>query len=152
MLFAEVTASQWILPAALLVLLVVMMIFPMIRNKKQVKQYQEMQNSLKAGDKVQTIGGIIGRIISIKDKNGVKTVILESGDKKNKTVIEIDANAIAGPITLSNQQTVNATETVVNEEDETETDNSSETNDELLDKIEKPSEADAKKSKKSKNK
>ena len=72
--------------------------FASVNQKKRAKAYQEMQERLRAGDKVQTIGGIVGRISRIKEANGIKTVLIETGDKTNKAVIEFDINAIAGVV------------------------------------------------------
>lgn len=116
----------------LVVMIVVMMVLPSVTRKKQLAAYNEMQSRLKAGDKVQTIGGIVGRIVRIKEANGTKTIFIESGDKSNKTVLEFDANAIAGvvegtiPATTTNEleKEVLAEEEVnvgFDEESETET-------------------------------
>ena len=64
------------------ILLYVVMIGGMIAifffmNRKQKKQDQEtanMRNSLRVGDEVTTIGGIVGRIVSIKED----TVVIET--------------------------------------------------------------------------
>lgn len=63
----------------MLVVLFVVMYFFMIRpQKKQEKEINNMRNGLQIGDEITTIGGIIGKIISIKDE----TVLIEtSGDK-----------------------------------------------------------------------
>lgn len=37
-------------------------------QKKQEKQVNDMRNSLKVGDEITTIGGVIGRIVSIKEE------------------------------------------------------------------------------------
>lgn len=56
----------------MLVLVVVVFYFFGIRpQRKQEKQANEMRNSLKVGDEVTTIGGIIGKIVSIKDETCV---------------------------------------------------------------------------------
>ena len=48
--------------------LFLIMYFFMIRpQKKQEKQTAEMRNSLMVGDEICTIGGVIGRVYSIKD-------------------------------------------------------------------------------------
>ena len=63
----------------MLVLLVVVFYFFMIRpeNKKK-KEATEMRNSLKVGDNITTIGGVIGDIVSIKEES---IVIETSADK-----------------------------------------------------------------------
>ena len=57
-------ASLW-LP---LILMLAVMYFLMIRpeNKKK-KQAEEMRNSLKKGDQITTIGGIVGKIVQVMD-------------------------------------------------------------------------------------
>ena len=97
LLAAENTSSIiWLI--LLIGMVVVMLVLPSVSQKKRVKAYQEMQDRLRAGDKVQTIGGIVGKINKIKETNGVKTVFIETGDKNNKVVIEFDMNAIAGVV------------------------------------------------------
>lgn len=55
-----------------LVLIVAVFYFVGIRpQKKQEKQNNEMRNALTVGDEVTTIGGIIGKVVSIKDETCV---------------------------------------------------------------------------------
>ena len=55
--------------------LVLVFYFFVIRpQKKQEKQDAEMRDSLAVGDEVTTIGGIIGKVVSIKDE----TFVLET--------------------------------------------------------------------------
>ena len=49
-------------------------------QKKQEKQVNEMRNQLMVGDEITTIGGIIGKIVSIKDE----TVLIETSNERNK--------------------------------------------------------------------
>lgn len=73
----------------MVVLLFVALYFFMIRpQKKQEKKDAEMRSALAIGDEVTTIGGIIGKVISIKDE----TFVLES--TKDKTKIRFLKNAI----------------------------------------------------------
>ena len=59
----------------MLVALFAIMYFLLIRpQKKQEKQAAEMRNSLMVGDEITTIGGIIGKVVSIKDE----TFVLET--------------------------------------------------------------------------
>ncbi|MBP3631076.1 MAG: preprotein translocase subunit YajC [Clostridia bacterium] len=91
--------SSIIMLVVLGVLIILMLVLPTINQNKRVKAYQEMQSNLKAGDKVQTVGGIIGRIVRINEKDGMKTFVLETGDKSNKMYIEFNLDAIAGVVT-----------------------------------------------------
>jgi preprotein translocase subunit YajC len=57
----------------------VLMYFMMIRpQKKQEKKDAEMRNALAVGDEVTTIGGIIGKVVSIKEE----TFVLETTKEK----------------------------------------------------------------------
>ena len=61
--------------------------FLLIRpNAKKRKQEDEMRRSLKVGDEVTTIGGIVGRIVSIKD--GADTFVIETGVDRSKIKIK----------------------------------------------------------------
>jgi len=65
--------------------------FLLIRpQKKREKETKEMLASLKVGDKVASIGGIIGEIVKIKDD----TVTIETGADKVK--IKLERAAIRG--------------------------------------------------------
>ena len=74
----------------LIILMVVMMYFMMIRpQSQQRKRLAKLLESLKSGDKVVTTSGIVGVIISVKDR----TVSLRSADAKmevtKSSVVEI---------------------------------------------------------------
>ena len=61
--------------------LLAIMYFFMIRpQKKQEKQVNEMRDNLQVGDEITTIGGIIGKIVSIKEE----TILVETGRDKVK--------------------------------------------------------------------
>ncbi len=55
--------------------------FFMIRpQKKQEKETNAMRNGLQVGDEITTIGGIIGKIVSIKEE----TIMIETGHDRTK--------------------------------------------------------------------
>lgn len=55
--------------------------FVMIRpNQKRKKQEEEMKKSLTIGDEVTTIGGIVGRVVSIKEDSD--TLVIETASEK----------------------------------------------------------------------
>ena len=63
-----------------LILLMVVFYFVLIRpQQKKAKQHTELLKTVKAGDKVVTSGGIIGVVLSVKDKGGVT---IRSADAK----------------------------------------------------------------------
>ena len=86
------TPAQQLLgsPIILIVLMIVMMYFIMIRPQSQrAKQQAKLIESLKPGDKVVTTSGIVGVVVTVKDK----TVSLRSADAKmemtKSSVVEI---------------------------------------------------------------
>ena len=61
--------------------LLVVMYFVMIRpQKKQEQQQNNMRNNLAVGDEITTIGGIIGKIVSIKEE----TCVIETSHERTK--------------------------------------------------------------------
>ena len=65
------------------------MYFLMIRpQKKQEKAQNDMRNNLQVGDEITTIGGIIGKIVSIKEE----TLVLETS--RDGTKIRILKSAV----------------------------------------------------------
>ena len=65
----------------MLVGLLVVMYFVMIRpQKKQEKEQNDMRNNLAVGDEITTIGGIIGKIVSIKEE----TCVIETSHERSK--------------------------------------------------------------------
>ena len=52
----------------MMVLLFAVMYFVMIRpQKKKQKEEQQMRDSIEVGDEITTIGGIVGRVVTVKD-------------------------------------------------------------------------------------
>ena len=73
--------GQIIMTIVMVVLVGVFFYFFMIRpQKKQEKEVNEMRNSLSVGDEITTIGGIIGKVISIRDE----TVLIETSHDRTK--------------------------------------------------------------------
>jgi preprotein translocase subunit YajC len=55
--------------------------FFMIRpQKKQEKEINDMRNNLSVGDEITTIGGIIGKVVSIKEE----TLVLETSHDRTR--------------------------------------------------------------------
>ena len=78
-----------LLSIGLIVVMFVALYFFMIRpQKKQEKQIKDMRDSLQVGDEITTIGGIIGRIVSIKEE----TLVLETS--RDGTKIRILRSAV----------------------------------------------------------
>ena len=72
--------GTWITMIVLLVVMGAMFFFTSRSNKKQEKQAQDMRDSLSVGDEITTIGGIIGKIVSIKEE----TLVLETSHDRTR--------------------------------------------------------------------
>ena len=72
--------TTWIPMGLLLVVMIAMFFFTSRSNKKQEKEAQNMRDSLQVGDEITTIGGIIGKIVSIKEE----TLVLETSHDRTR--------------------------------------------------------------------
>ena len=73
-----------------LVLMLLVFYFLLIRpEKKRAKKEKEMRENLQVADEVVTIGGIIGRVLSIQEE----TIVVETGSDRNR--IRVLKTAIA---------------------------------------------------------
>ena len=78
-----------LLPIIMLVGMFVAMYFLTIRpQKKAEKEANDMRNNLEVGDEITTVGGIIGRVVSIKEE----TCVIETS--RDGTKIRILKTAI----------------------------------------------------------
>ncbi len=75
--------NSWMTLVLLLGMLAVFYFFIIRPQKKQDKQIAEMRDSLSVGDDVITIGGIVGRVIIIKDDK----LMIETGNDKTKLTV-----------------------------------------------------------------
>ena len=81
MLFSSGSAGGSLLMFIPLILIFVAMYFFMIRpQKKQEKEANRMRDELTVGDEITTIGGIIGKIVSIKEE----TLVLETSHDRTR--------------------------------------------------------------------
>lgn len=73
----------------MIVAMIALFYFFMYRpQKKQEKETKSMRDNLQVGDEITTIGGIIGKIVSIKEE----TLLLETG--RDKVRIRILKSAV----------------------------------------------------------
>ena len=66
--------------ALLAVMFVAFYFFGIRPQKKQEKEQNAMRNNLSVGDEVTTIGGIIGKVVSIKEE----TCVIETAHERTK--------------------------------------------------------------------
>ena len=81
--------TSWILPIVMIGAIVLMFVFSSRSQKKRDKEVNDMRNSLRIGDEVTTTGGIIGRVVSVKEE----TVVIETS--RDGTKIRFLKSAIA---------------------------------------------------------
>ncbi len=90
------TMFSFVSIGAMLLLLYFVMIRP---QRKKEKQATTMRNSIEVGDGITTIGGLVGRVASIKDD----TFVLETGNERIKirmkrwAIQEVEKLKIDGP-------------------------------------------------------
>jgi len=66
-------------PLVMMVLMIAIFYFMLIRpENKRKKEAEQTRNSIKTGDKVTTIGGVVGTVVSVKDD---KFVLETSADQ-----------------------------------------------------------------------
>ena len=80
-----------------LVVIIAVFYFLLIRpQKKREKEAKNMMDSLKKGDRIVTIGGFYGKIVSVKDD----IVVLNLGGENNK--VKIEKSAVRMVVAASN--------------------------------------------------
>ncbi len=76
-------SGSWLMIIYIVVIIAVMY-FVMIRpQKKKQKEEQKMRDSIQVGDELVTIGGLFGRVVSIKDDS----IVIESSADHSKIKI-----------------------------------------------------------------
>lgn len=75
------TMASTIYTVVMFAAIILIFYFLLIRpQRKKDKQTTKMRDALQVGDEITTIGGIVGRIVSIKDD----TLVIETGADRNK--------------------------------------------------------------------
>ena len=86
----EPTGGSPIITIVMIVAMIAFFYFFIIRpQKKQEKEAASMRDSIQVGDEITTIGGIIGKVVSIKDE----TLVLET--TRDCTKIRILKSAVS---------------------------------------------------------
>lgn len=74
------SAMMWIYFGVIIVVMYFLMIRP---QRKRTKEEQQMRDNIQIGDEITTIGGIMGRVVTVKEDS----LIIESGADRNKIKI-----------------------------------------------------------------
>lgn len=98
-----------------LVVMIALFYFMLIRpQKKKEKQTKAMLDALKVGDSVTTIGGIVGKVLKIKDDK----VCIEIGDRTHKHPMTIKREAIATVVPCTKEKRAKTDIEILEEADE----------------------------------
>lgn len=106
MLIAEETTTNsggnsWIFLLVIGLMFVGMMVFSFVSQRKRQKKATEMMSAIAPGDKIMTIGRMIGFVISTN--NETNTLLLNVGTEENPTFITIDKAAVGYVMQKGNQ-------------------------------------------------
>ena len=63
-------------------------------KKKSQENSENQKNSLNPGDKIMTVGGIVGTIVEVLSLDKGKEIIIETGSEDRKTTMTLDISAI----------------------------------------------------------
>ena len=90
----ETTAGwmQWVPIIIIVVLLVAFFIWSFISQRKKQKNFNDTINAVRPGNKVKTIGGIVGEVVEVDDEEG--TFVLRTGSEGNYSYIKFDKQSI----------------------------------------------------------
>ena len=79
-------------------LVLILIVSPFImraKSKKEMDTQQKMMDAINKGDTVLTSAGVIGKVVGIDaNKQGYKTLTLETGDEKHKGYLCVDIRSI----------------------------------------------------------
>jgi preprotein translocase subunit YajC len=89
--FGSILASP-LLP--IMAVVVIMMVMSGRTKRKQDKARQELLSKMKRGDRVQTIGGILGNVVEVRDND-----VLVKVDESSNTKIKFARSAVTKVIT-----------------------------------------------------
>lgn len=77
----------------IVVLIIALIVWSYVSNKKKQKKYSETIEAVKPGSKVKTIGGIVGEVVEVNAEEG--TFVLRTGDSAgNYSYMKFDKQAI----------------------------------------------------------
>ena len=84
---------SWVFLGVIVAAIIALLVWSFISNKKRRKNIEETINAIKPGNKVKTIGGIVGEVVEVDDAEG--TFVLKTGDSEgNYSYMKFDKQAI----------------------------------------------------------
>ena len=133
-------AQYW--PMILIVVMAVALLVPTyLRQKKELKNRQELNETIKVGTKIVTTAGVYGVVESMEETSDGVVLVISTGDKSRPSTMTIHINAIMG---IDNKTYVGKVKTSKKQKEEVkeETDDAV---DEIAEKVQKSSKKSSKK-------
>ena len=93
-----------LLPMILIIVFMFILIY--LPQKRQDKKDAAMRSSIEIGDKVSTIGGIVGIVCAISEKDD--TIVLETGSDRTKIRFRLTAIASVEKLDMGGKDTTHA--------------------------------------------
>ncbi len=121
MFYSALESTQIIMIVLVVALVLVLVIMPIFTNKKRQNSVNQLHSSLKPGDKIMTIGGIIGTVLAVNQTSPVdKEIVIETGVGEKMTTMVLDIKALYQVLPAAYGQTPAAAEPVAATEVEAE--------------------------------
>ena len=84
---------SWLFLGIIIAAIIALLVWSFLSNRKRRKNFEETVNAIKPGNKVKTIGGIIGEVVEVNEEEG--TFVLRTGDVNgNCSFMKFDKQAI----------------------------------------------------------
>lgn len=121
-LVSAMNAQTIVMIVLLAIMVIVLIVLPMFTNKRRNKAINDLHSSLRPGDIIKTVGGIVGTIVEIKEISPVdKEMVVETGVGDNKSTMVFDVQAVYQVLSkvdapVSVAEPAPSTETAVQEE------------------------------------
>jgi preprotein translocase YajC subunit len=137
-------AQYW--PMILIVVMAVALLVPTyLRQKKEMKNRQELNDTIKVGTKIVTTAGVYGVVESMCETSDGVVVVISTGDEKHPSTMTIHINAIMGidnkTVTKESKSSKKVTKVVEVEEEES----SEDVVEEIAEKVQKQTKKTTKK-------
>jgi preprotein translocase subunit YajC len=109
--------SMWITLLSMPILLLLFYFIAIRPQKKKDREDAAMRNNLMVGDEITTIGGIIGRVVSIKDE----TCVIETSKACTKIrILKTAIRSVDVPVSATKGYVAPATEKTTDDQEKTE--------------------------------
>lgn len=95
---AAAAPNQWLSLVPFVVVMVAMLFMMNYSNKKRMKEQEEMLSKIKAGDRVQTAGGMRGTVTQVRESTFMIEIAPKTEVEFSRTAVELLPAAVAGGV------------------------------------------------------